>query len=389
MAERGDCEDRSEAGAGGCVASGKAPPEHAADPLPRRLRIGVLTFHRCINYGSYWQARCLVDGLRRAGHEVVLLDHSSPQIDWTEWRCAMQPLLPRRSPRADIRLYADKARAFRTAFERLPLSRPFPLDRPEAMEACDLVVVGSDEVWNLTHPWYGGQPLFYGSGIRAPRIVSYAASFGNYDAGAGLERSWADRLARFSAISVRDENSRRLVREALAAEPALVLDPCLQFPPSPPVADRERQESPYVVVYGHGFPEWLSTAARRWSEARGYRLVSIGYRNDWADEQAITAGPDEFVALIAGSAAVVTNFFHGCVFSLLNAKPFVSASTPYRMNKVRDLMASLGAEDHLLDHAGSEGDLAKVLDRPLRQAIGETIVKLRADSTRYLDAVLA
>ena len=22
--------------------------------------IGVLTFHRCINYGSYWQARCLV-----------------------------------------------------------------------------------------------------------------------------------------------------------------------------------------------------------------------------------------------------------------------------------------------------------------------------------------
>ena len=24
-------------------------------------RIGVLTFHRCINYGSYWQARCLVE----------------------------------------------------------------------------------------------------------------------------------------------------------------------------------------------------------------------------------------------------------------------------------------------------------------------------------------
>jgi hypothetical protein len=28
-------------------------------------RVGVLTFHRCINYGSYWQARCLVEGLRK------------------------------------------------------------------------------------------------------------------------------------------------------------------------------------------------------------------------------------------------------------------------------------------------------------------------------------
>src|SRR5690349_8232637 len=41
------------------------------------LKIGVLTFHRCINYGSYWQARCLVDGLRARGHDAVLLDHHS------------------------------------------------------------------------------------------------------------------------------------------------------------------------------------------------------------------------------------------------------------------------------------------------------------------------
>ena len=52
-------------------------------------KIGVLTFHRCINYGSYWQARCLVEGLRARGHDAVLLDHDSPQVNRAEWRCAL------------------------------------------------------------------------------------------------------------------------------------------------------------------------------------------------------------------------------------------------------------------------------------------------------------
>ena len=47
-------------------------------------RIGVLTFHRCINYGSYWQARCLTEGLRRRGHDAGLLDHRSARVNRAE-----------------------------------------------------------------------------------------------------------------------------------------------------------------------------------------------------------------------------------------------------------------------------------------------------------------
>ena len=57
-------------------------------------KIGVLTFHRCINYGSYWQARCLVEGLRAAGHDAILLDHVSERVNRAEWRCALSPHLP-------------------------------------------------------------------------------------------------------------------------------------------------------------------------------------------------------------------------------------------------------------------------------------------------------
>jgi len=298
----------------------------------------------------------------------------------------MQPLLPRRSSREDIRSYGRKARAFQAAIADLPVSEGFPLREPAAMAPRDLVVIGSDEVWNLTHPWFGGYELFWGGDIPARRVVSYAASFGNYDADAGIEPRWRERLGRFDAISVRDENSRRLVSTALDAEPALVLDPVLQFPIALPREVPPAPE-PFVAVYGHGFSDAFARAARRWSEARGLKLVSIGYRNDWADEQWLDADPFQFAQAIAQSAAVVTNFFHGCVFALLNEKPFACAVTPYRMNKVRDLMQAVGAQAHLLGDEDSPERFAAVLDHPLAPAIPATIAQLRAQSEAYLQAV--
>jgi hypothetical protein len=354
-------------------------PDHA-------LKIGVLTFHRCVNYGSYWQARSLLEGLAARGHDVVLLDYDCPQIDRTEWRCAMQPLLPRRSSPADIRLYARKARAFHQACAALPLSDRFALRDPAAMAPHDLVVIGSDEVWNLSHPWFGGFDLFWGGGIPAKRVVSYAASFGNYDAEAGIEPRWAERLRQLDAISVRDDNSRRLVNGALDREPTLVLDPVLQFP----IAiskDVQSPVEPFVALYGHSFSDGFGKAVRRWAQGRGLKLVSIGYRNDWADEQWLDADPFEFAQAITQAEAVVTNFFHGCVFALLNDKPFACAVSPYRMNKVRDLVSAVEAQAHLLREDDPPERFAAVLDHPLDSGIDAAITRLRVQSEAYLRSI--
>lgn len=126
------------------------------------LKIGVLTFHRCINYGSYWQARCLAEGLQAMGHDAVILDHESRQVNLAEWKCAYRPVLPTHVPESDYPLYRKKIEKFFEVFETMPLSPRFELDNPASMEDYDAVVVGSDEVWNLYHPWYGKHPLFYG-----------------------------------------------------------------------------------------------------------------------------------------------------------------------------------------------------------------------------------
>jgi len=346
------------------------------------VRIGVLTFHRCINYGSYWQARCLVEGLRAAGHDAVLLDHDDPGVRRREWDCAFQPGLPERTRAEDIRPLGRKTRKFLEAFETLPQSPRFPLGAPWQAGRYDAVVVGSDEVWNFSHPWYAWQPIFFGDGLNTDRLVSYAASFGNHDADRGINPDWASKIAKFSAVSVRDENSRRLVVEAGLGEPAIVLDPCLQFPLPP--APVESVRDPYLALYGHGLPDWFARLIRDHATARGQRIVSIGYRNSWADEQLLDLGPDDFPAVMAGAAAVATNFFHGCVFALHYGRPFVSAPSAYRFNKVRDLTAKLHAARHVVQEGATAGDIADLLDHPIAPAVGERIVTLRESSARFL-----
>lgn len=353
-----------------------------------KQRIGVLTFHRCINYGSYWQARALVEGLGARGHDAELLDHRDRTITWAEWRCAFQPTLPVRSERGDLSQYGTKARRFLQAFEELPESAPFDIDAPDALRQYDRIVIGSDEVWNLAHPWYGGKPLFYGHGLPTERVVSYAASFGNYSCHWGIGEDYANHLKRFDRLSVRDDNSYWLVRGSTGREPAMVLDPVLQWP-EVSAAEPAESAAPYLLLYGHGFPDWYLRKVRAAADAQGLRLVSIGYRNPLADEQRLAAGPLEFARAVAGASAVATNFFHGAVFALRHGKPFAAVSTPYRHNKLRDLMAVVGAEERLILDEPANGLLTHLLSEPPDRQVGSRLATLRRQSNAYLDDALA
>lgn len=349
--------------------------------------VGVLTFHRCINYGSYWQARCLVEGLRARGLEATILNHRSARIDRTEWRCALHPQRPALSSSQDVDRQAAKVRKFLRAISDLPLSEPFVLDGTGAPQDHDLVLVGSDEVWNLRHPWYGGYRLFYGDGLDG-RLASYAASFGNLNASEGLGSDWCGRLRRFECISVRDRNSKRLVDEALGRPATLVLDPCLQFAPHIKSEATLPVVGPYLALYGHGFTRQFGRAVRDWADRRSVRVVSIGYRNDWADGQWIDAGPDDFAPFMASAKAVATNFFHGCIFALVNGRPFVCEPSSYRSNKVLDLAEAIGAEDRVVSEGTPSGAFSALLDEPPGWDVVERIADLRRTSSEYLDRVL-
>jgi len=348
----------------------------------------VLTFHRCINYGSYWQARCLLEGLRARGLDAYLLDYCDAKSSVAEYRVALRPTLPTPVPEEDRKLYASKARRFLAEIERLPLSCPFPLREPEAMDPFDTVVIGSDEVWNLHHPWFGGCPAFWGMGLNARSVISYAASFGNYSCWDGIGSPWTDLLGEFDAISVRDENSWWMLKNALGLEAPLVLDPALQFPVRPAGSWAGLSES-YALVYGHNFSSSFAKRIRKWADRRGLSLLSIGYRNDWADLQWLNADPHEFAHAMAHAEAVATNFFHGCVFALRNDRPFACELTEYRSIKVRGLLEHLEGKAHLVSGEASYATFENLLNQPYASGIRSRIRKARRQSNAYLSSALA
>jgi hypothetical protein len=356
--------------------------------MPGPHKVGVLTFHRCINYGAYWQARCLVEGVRAMGHDAVILDHRSWRVASRELTWGLWPVSPDFIPARDYLQYARKEWAFCRAISRLPRSRPFHLERPASMEHHDLVLVGSDEVWSPKHAWYGTCPIFYGEGVRTARLAAYATSFGGHPASEGIDAVRTARLRSFDAISVRDENSRSIVREAIGRDVPIVLDPCLQFPINAAPAHRASTE-PCVVVYGYRFSEPFACAVRQWARTHRLPIVSIGYRNGWADRNWLAAGPDDFANVMAGARAVATNFFHGCVFALRHSTPFVCEMLTDRSIKVQNLTTSVGAERHLMTRESSMADYEERLSQPLDPVISRRVDELRIASAAYLESVLA
>ena len=166
-----------------------------------------------------------------------------------------------------------------------------------------------------------------------------------------------------------------------------MLDPCLLFPA--PALQNVSSKTTYALVYGYDFPDWLKRLARRWSYAAGVRLVSVGYSNDFAHEQRIDEGPLEFARLVSGASAIITNFFHGCVFSLMFGKPWVTAPSDYRSIKIPDLAAKLGTEHRLVDSGTQDNHFAELMDTPLQPRVEARVIELRASSGAYLDAALA
>jgi len=156
--------------------------------------------------------------------------------------------------------------------------------------------------------------------------------------------------------------------------------------PVMPVLDKNF--SVYLSLFSSHFSASFASSLRSYAAYRNLPLISIGYRNDWAHAQWLTADPHDFVEFIAQSEGVATNFFHGCVFALKNAKPFVCETTSYRSNKVQGLMTKVGGEKHLVTENTSAAVYEQCLSKPLDELIAQKIEQLRQASNAYLDQAI-
>ena len=95
-----------------------------------------------------------------------------------------------------------------------------------------------------------------------------------------------------------------------------------------------------------------------------------------------TSTPGEFIGLIEGAEYVVTNSFHGTVFSIIFGKPFISMIHSSTGARTIDLLESLGLESHLLYDA-ADFDFSMFFTKNKEEA-GSKLKALRDNSLGFL-----
>jgi hypothetical protein len=265
----------------------------------------------------------------------------------------------------------------------------------------DLQVIGSDEVFNCvqSNANVGYARDLFGYRSPARRIVSYAGSFGNttlekIDA-AGIRGELIEDFARFTAISVRDRNSREIIEALTGRAPSIHLDPTLvyDFAIDETRIPVDRQASgKYVIVYGYSgrFSNAENAAIRHYAERIGAKVLAFGGLQASADEF-IDCDPFTLLAYFRDAEAVITDTFHGTIFSIVNEVPFASivrASTGNgygNQEKLGFLLEILGLSDRALR---PDGDLTALMTEPINfAAVRDIRERERERTTTYLSSV--
>lgn len=336
------------------------------------MNVGIVSMYRVPNYGSYLQSLGLMNTLRSLGFSPKLLDYrpGAPVIPHSAiyhllWRLKKMPVVECAFDAIAFRLNGD---SFPLRYKREFLPEIGVGYAPNYRDSVDVAIVGSDEVFNCLQSGFnvGFSPMLFGENVQAGKVTSYAASFGNSTIDAlrsfGVADKVAGWLSNMSAISVRDSNSKGIVDELLGTDVAQVhLDPVLVSDYVLP--DVTLDVGPYAVLYTYKnrvYADEEIEAIRHFCDENGLRLVSFGDGKEWADDR-INVAPLEMLAYFSKASFVITDTFHGAVFSIKTNRNFAVIVRDDNRNKLEDLLLRVGQADRIMS---GFGDLQALYDRP-------------------------
>ena len=301
------------------------------------MKIGTITFHGALNFGSALQSHALQVVLENMGHEVQIIDYRSH--DYEQYK-----LLQLRHPKATLRTLRclNRYLSRKTAFEDFSkkyfgmTKKSYHWQNEEEMcelaEQFDCFICGSDQIWNLDCTQ--GRRVAY-----APSLAHTFFRHENFD-----EQLVSELLSRFDFLSVREEETVPLFQPLVDAPIDVVLDPTLLLE-SDDYADmtsKDVLQGEYIFMYLlRECPELIESTVAM-TEATGMKVAYISDKNlDIPNSiNLFGVGPEEFVSLIAHASLILTNSFHG---------PFRVYATDKSGARMRDLLSNIGLSDRCVD----------------------------------------
>ena len=301
-------------------------------------KVGILTFQWFDNYGTVLQAYGLQTALKQLGYEAHIIPLKVHERQGL-FRILSKSLkgicfnLSRYCADHGGRRHRGYMQFREKYFDYGGLEPMFFNEALRYDFAEDTLIWGSDNVWS---PWCVGMnnsmgQVFFGNGIRHTHKITYAASTAGY---LSSYSKWREVLkiigdSNFSAIALRERVNCELFRKAgfevtETPDPAFLLtqDQWRNVESVP----KKVSNRPYIFGYDLGHKGFSTIRSCCEIVAKKNNAeVKMPYPSEfWSNwDIACYASPQEWLWYIRNAEAVVTNSFHGVMFSIIFNRPFI------------------------------------------------------------------
>lgn len=331
-----------------------------------KKRVGILTLHDSINFGAYLQAFALQTVLQKNGYNPEFI-----KFDEDTFKKRFKKIKSKNLKWMMFKYFSLKK--FDSVKKHLIFSN-------SNINEFDSIVVGSDEIWNAKNPSFENRLEYYGENMNVKNIISYAPSSNNLTS-SEFKRIMGDKIdfSKFTKISVRDENTKQMLKEINDLEITNVLDPTLlidDYREFVIPCDRKN----FILIYGYTFTDEEISKIKDFAKQKNMKLISVGLYNSWCDEN-VCATPFEFLGYLQASEYVITSTFHGTIFATIMKTNFVVFGR--KNHKVLDVMNRLNISDRNVSNVYK---ISEVMDKKIDYELIET--KRRIEAKKSLEFLL-
>lgn len=302
-------------------------------------KVGIMSMQRIANYGSFLQAYALKQLIENLGHTVEFVDyHVGPPIVKDGADSGNRYI---RKIKKGIEIFRYKAPLphklsfiqYKQSFAKKYLPMLGVTETMNYNPALDCLVIGSDEVFNCIqkNANVGYSLELFGKDNRAKKLITYAASFGNTTIEKLDKYKKAEEvrnlLGKFDALSARDLNTGRIMEKLTGRTPVYHLDPVLTYDYMnccDQIPDINLKEK-YLILYAYSGrisekeADWISSYAKN----KNLKVYAIGGIQKCAD-RFIDCSPFEVLAYFKNAEEVITDTFHGTIFSVITHRKFAT-----------------------------------------------------------------
>ncbi len=321
------------------------------------MKVGIVTQPLYANYGGILQNYALQQVLKKMGHTPVTLDYM-PSLSFGRYLlyagkgllCCIFP--SKRHAIKPYRRFLERPEAI-DAFVRNNIDKTVKISayskRVLSKNGIEALVVGSDQVWRYAYNSNVLEDMYLGFAKDYPcRKIAYAASFGveQWDYPEERSKCAAVLTGQLDAVSVREDSAVELCRKNLGVEARAVLDPTLLLDASyyeKFCRKPDPEEEPYLAAYVLDLNEEKMAFIRAMAESRNLKV-----RQMTVSDKGVSV--EEWLSTIRNAEFVITDSYHGSLFSIIFEKQFQTIVNRERgADRFKTLFSRLGLNSRLLD----------------------------------------